>query len=487
MIRLFSRATASVMVAAVALCPAIPARAQQPPIDPALYQSQTWRNIGPFRGGRAVAAAGVVQQPRTFYFGSTGGGVWKTDDAGETWRNVSDGFMKTGSVGAIEVAPSDPNVVYVGMGEHAVRGVMTSHGDGVYRSTDAGKTWTHLGLKETRAISRIRVHPDNPDLVYVAAQGAPYGASRERGIYRSQDGGRTWALIHSVNESTGASDLAMDPNNPRVLYAAYWDHLRMPWQVRSGGPGSGIYRSADGGDTWTKLETGLPKLMGKIGVSVSLVDGNLVWAIVEAEKGGLYKSEDAGKSWVLVNGDRLIQTRSWYYMEVYADTRDRETVYVLNAPMLRSIDGGRTFSTIRVGHGDTHDLWISPDDHNVMILADDGGAEISFNAGKTWSTQMNQPTAQFYRVNTDNRFPYRVYGGQQDNSSVAILSANPGGFGIGEKEWFDGPGCESGYIAFDPDHPRYLYGGCYQGIISEMDTETGYTRDIAAYPATNLA
>ena len=480
-------ATTLVVGASLSVGSVLPVASQAFPVDPALYKTMAWRNIGPFRGGRAVAAAGVVQQPRTFYFGSTGGGVWKTDDAGETWRNVSDGFMKTGSVGAITVAPSDPNVVYVGMGEHPVRGVMTSHGDGIYRSTDAGKTWAHLGLDRTRAISRIRVHPNDPDLVYVAAQGAPYGPTKERGIYRSKDGGKTWTLVHSVNESTGASDLAMDPSNPRVLFAAYWDHLRMPWQVRSGGPGSGIYKSTDGGDTWTKLETGLPKLMGKIGISVSPVDGNLVWAIVEAEKGGLYKSEDAGKSWTLVNPDRLIQTRSWYYMEVYADTQDRETVYVLNAPALRSIDGGRTFKALSIAHGDTHDLWISPADHEVMILADDGGGSVSFNAGKTWSTQQNQPTAQFYRVNTDNRFPYRVYGGQQDNSSVAILSANPGGFGIGEKEWFDGPGCESAYIAFDPDNPRYLYGGCYQGIINEMDTETGYTRDIAAYPATNLA
>ncbi|MDH5316214.1 MAG: glycosyl hydrolase, partial [Gemmatimonadota bacterium] len=276
MIRSSFRAVAGTLVIGAALSLGLtqPVSGQGFPIDPALYKPLAWRNIGPFRGGRAVAAAGVVQQPLTFYFGSTGGGVWKTEDAGETWRNVSDGFMKTGSVGAIEVAPSDPNVVYIGMGEHAVRGVMTSHGDGVYRSTDAGKTWTRLGLEMTRAISRIRVHPNNPDLVYVAAQGAPYGPSKDRGIYRSKDGGKSWTLIHSVNESTGASDLAMDPNNPRVLYAAYWDHLRMPWQVRSGGPGSGIYKSTDGGDTWTRLEAGLPKLMGKVGVSVSPVDGN---------------------------------------------------------------------------------------------------------------------------------------------------------------------------------------------------------------------
>src|SRR5512139_2667022 len=427
-------------------------QAQAPAVDTALYGTLSWRNIGPFRGGRSVAVAGVPQRPHSFYFGGTGGGVWRTEDAGETWANITDGFLRTGSVGAIAVAPSDPNVIYVGMGEHAVRGVMTSHGDGVYRSTDGGKTWVHLGLAATRHISRIRIHPNDPDLVYVAAQGAAYGPNKERGIYRSRDGGKTWALVHSVSESSGASDLAMDMTNPRILYAAYWDHLRMPWQVRSGGPGSGLWKSTDGGDTWTRLENGLPPFMGKTGVSVSPVDPNLDWAIIEAEKGGHYKSEDAGKSWRLVNSDRLIQTRSWYYMEVFADTRDRETVYVLNAPLTRSIDGGRTFQEVRVAHGDTHDLWINPSDSRVMILADDGGAEVTTNGGRSWSTQSNQPTAQFYRVNTDNRFPYRVYGGQQDNSSVAILSRNPAGFGITEKDWFDGPGCESAYIAFDPDN-----------------------------------
>lgn len=463
------------------------ALAQAPIVDTALYGTLSWRNIGPFRGGRSVAVAGVPQRPHTFYFGATGGGLWKTADAGETWANISDGFFKTGSVGAIAVAPSDPNVIYVGMGEHAVRGVMTSHGDGVYRSTDAGATWAHLGLTLTRHIARIQVHPTDPDLVYVAAQGAVHGPNPERGIYRSRDGGRTWALVHTVSETAGASDLAMDPTNPRILYAAYWDHQRLPWQVRSGGPGSGLWKSVDGGDTWSKLGGGLPDVMGKTGVSVSPVDPNLVWAIVEAERGGLYRSEDAGKTWRLTSKDRAIQTRSWYYMEVYADTRDRETVYVLNAPFLRSIDGGRTFQEIQVGHGDTHDLWINPADNRVMILGDDGGAEVTTNGGKTWSTQNNQPTAQFYRVNTDNRFPYRVYGGQQDNSSVAILSRNPAGFGITDRDWFDGPGCESAYIAFDPDNPRYLYGGCYQGIITEMDTETRYDRDVMAYPATNLS
>lgn len=465
--------------------PTLPAQAVAP--DTAHFGTLAWRNIGPSRGGRSVAVVGVRQQPHTFYFGSTGGGVWKTEDAGQTWRNVTDGFVRTGSVGALAVAPSDPNVVYAGMGEHAVRGVMTSHGDGMYRSTDAGKTWVHLGLAATRQISRIVVDPRDPDHVYVAAQGTAFGPNPERGIYRSLDGGRTWALVHHVSASAGASDLSIDATNPRVLYASYWDHQRFPWQVRSGGPGSGLWKTTDGGDTWTRLTAGLPTLMGKTGISVSPVDPNLVWAIIEAEKGGLYKSEDAGTTWRLANGDRLIQTRSWYYMEVFADPRHRETVYVLNAPFLRSTDGGKSFQSVAVGHGDTHDLWINPDDNRVMILGDDGGAEVTTNAGATWSTQGNQPTAQFYRVATDNRFPYRVYGGQQDNSSVVIKAWNPAGWMIGEKDWTDGPGCESAYVAFDPDRPRYLYGGCYQGLIDELDTETGYTRNIQAYPATTLS
>ncbi|HEX9756063.1 MAG TPA: glycosyl hydrolase, partial [Gemmatimonadales bacterium] len=484
----------SIRAAALLALAAFPLTAQTAPASPpdtSLYRTLQWRNIGPFRGGRSVAVAGVPSQPNTFYAGYTGGGLWKTEDRGEIWRNVSDGFFKTGSVGAITVARSDANVIYAGMGEHAIRGVATHHGNGVYRSTDAGKTWTHVGLEKTRQISRIRVHPSNPDLVYVAAQGAIYAPTPDRGIYRSKDGGKTWERVHFVSDSAGASDLAMDPTNPRILYAAYWDHQRTPWQVRSGGAGSGIYKSSDGGDTWTRLggEEGgkLPKLMGKIGVDVSPVDPNVVWAIVEAEDGGVYRSEDAGKTWRRTSEDRLIRARAWYYTEVYADPRDRETVYVLNAPLTRSIDGGRTFQEIQVPHGDTHDLWINPADSRVMILADDGGATITINGGRSWSTQENQPTAQFYRVNTDNRFPYWVYGGQQDNSSVAIMSRNPAGFGIGWKNWFDAAGCESAYLAFNPDDPRYLYGGCYQGSIGEMDTRTGYQRDIMAYPSQNLA
>ncbi len=445
-----------------------------------------WRNVGPFRGGRSNAVEGVRGAPRTFYFGGTGGGVWKTTDGGETWTNVSDGFFKTGSVGAIAVSELDPNVVYVGMGEHAVRGVTTSHGDGVYRSTDAGRTWTHVGLERTRQISRIRIHPRDPDLVYVAAQGPPYGATEDRGIYRSRDGGGTWERVHFVSPDAGAADLAMDMTNPRILYAAYWDHRRYPWAVRSGGPGSGVWKSTDGGDSWTRLGKGLPELMGKIGIDVSRADPDRLWANVEAAdgKGGVYRSDDAGETWTQTSDDRVTQARSWYYMEVFADPVDENTVYVLNAPMLRSIDAGRTFTAIQVGHGDTHDLWIDPDDPDRMILGDDGGAEISYNGGGTWSTLQNQPTAQFYRVATDDRFPYHIYGGQQDNSAVGIASAAQGG--VGWSDFYSVSGCESAYLAFDEANPVRVFGGCYQGLIDVWNRETRESKPIMAYPFLGL-
>jgi photosystem II stability/assembly factor-like uncharacterized protein len=452
-----------------------------PPVDPALFRTMEWRGIGPWRGGRSVAVAGVVDDALTYYMGTVGGGVWKTTDAGTTWINVSDGQLGTSSVGALAVSESDPNVVYAGMGEHAVRGVMTSHGDGVYRSTDAGRTWTHVGLDRTRAISRIRVHPDDPDVVYVAAQGAPYGSNEERGVYRSTDGGETWEKVLYVDEDTGASDLAMDMNNPRILYAAFWQHRRLPWQVQSGGPGSGFWKSVDGGDTWTPLDGGLPETMGKTAIDVSRADPDRLYAIVEADPGGgVFRSDDGGANWTRTSDNWTLRARAWYYIEIYADPIDRETVYVLNAPMMRSVDGGRTFANIRVPHGDQHDLWISPRDADVMINANDGGANVSFNAGASWSTQQNQPTAQFYRVAVDRRFPYHVYGGQQDNSTVAIASRSPGG--IDWKDWYPVGGCESAFTAFDPDDPRYVYAGCYMGIISRYDHETEASRDIGIYP-----
>jgi len=450
----------------------------------------TWRNIGPFRGGRVTAVAGVAQDPFTYYFGSTGGGVWKTEDAGNTWRNVSDGFFETGSVGALAVAPGDPNVVYAGMGEAPVRGVTTSHGDGVYRSTDAGVTWTHLGLEATRQISAIAVHPQDPDLVYVAAQGSPWKDTPERGVYRSADGGATWELVLHVSDDAGASGLSMDPTNPRILYAAFWDHRREPWVVRSGGEDSGVWKSADGGTTWERLgaeksvdDGGLPELMGKVGVAASVRPGR-VWAMVEADDGGLFRSDDGGETWTRVNDERVLRARAWYYTHVFADPIDPDTVYVLNAPFMRSIDGGRSFERVASPHGDNHALWVNPRDNRFLINGNDGGANVSLNGGETWSTQGNQPTAQFYRVDVDRGFPYRVYGGQQDNSSVSIASAAPGG--IGREDWHPVGGCESAHVAFDPDDPTLSYAGCYQGMIDEYDERTGWRREIMAVPFLGL-
>ena len=449
------------------------------------FQAMRWRNIGPFRGGRSVTATGVRQYPHMYYMGSTGGGVWKTEDAGITWKNISDKYFKTGSVGAIAVSESDPNVVYVGMGEHAVRGVMTSAGDGVYKSEDGGRTWKHLGLAKTRHISAIRIHPNNPEVVYVAAQGAVHGATQERGIYKSVDGGKTWKKTLFVNDLTGASDLSMDMRNPRILYAAMWEHIRYPWQVKSGGKGSGLYKSTDGGETWKPLKKGLPKMMGKTSVDVSRANPNRLYANIEAKKGGVFRSDNGGLTWRRVNGDRVTQARSWYYMEVFADPQNEDVVYVLNAPVLKSVDGGKTFKPVRVPHGDNHDLWINPDNNQIMINANDGGANISFNGGKSWSAQDNQPTAQFYRVTTDDRFPYYVYGGQQDNSSVAIASRT-NGRGISWKDWYAVAGCESAYLAFDPKNPRYILGGCYQGLIFVYDDATKEQKNVMAHPFLGL-
>ena len=458
-----------------------------PAFNDTLFKALKWRNIGPFRGGRSNAVAGVIQNENIYYAGYTGGGIWKTDDAGQTWRNVSDGFFKTSSVGDIAVAPSDPNVVYAGMGEHAVRGVMSSCGDGVYKSSDGGQTWKNMGLEKTRHISDVVVHPQNPDLVFVAAQGAAYAPGPDRGIYKSGDGGLSWRQVLFVNDSTGASSLSLDPTNPRILYAATWQGGRTPWQVRSGGPGSAIWKSSDGGDTWQKIVEGLPKVMGKIGISVSRAQPSRVFAIVEAEKSkaGVYRSDDGGKKWTLLTSDATLTARSWYYMEIAADPQNADCVYVLNAPLMRSLDGGRTFNNVRVGHGDTHDLWINPLNSKNLILGDDGGGEITFDYCRSWSPLNNQPTAQFYRVQVDHQFPYRVYGGQQDNSTVSIASRGAG-FGIGEQDWWEGPGCECGFIAFDPEHPDQLYGGCYQGQIEVMDARTRLSKDIMQYPSISL-
>ncbi len=457
----------------------------EPPvlIQDSTFHGLKWRNIGPFRGGRSVTSTGVVGQPMTYYMGTTGGGIWKTTDDGITWKNCSDTFFKTGTVGDLAVSEQDPNLVIAGMGEHAARGVMTSMGDGVYKSTDAGKTWKHMGLENTRHISDVIIHPTNPEILYVAAQGAQYGPSEDRGIYRSVNGGQSWEKILFVNNTTGASSLSMDMKNPLILYAAMWQHQRFPWTIESGGPQSGLHKSTDGGDTWEKLKEGLPEAFGKSGISVSRANPERVFAVIEAEgeKGGVYRSDDAGKKWTLVNKDRINISRSWYYMEIFADTQDENLVYVLNAPMTKSIDGGKSFQPLAVPHGDNHDLWIHPSDNSVMINSNDGGANISNNGGASWSTQENQPTAQFYRVITDNQVPYNVYAGQQDNSSIAIASRT-NKQGIDWKDWYSVAGCESAYLAFDPENPETVFGGCYQGIIEIWDRTTRETKQIKQYP-----
>lgn len=444
------------------------------------------RCIGPFRGGRSVCASGVLGKPQTYFMGTTGGGVWKTEDAGHHWSNVSDGYFNTGSVGAVAVSESHPNVVYVGMGEHAPRGVMTSHGDGVYKSTDAGKTWRHLGLEETEHIARIIIHPDNPDIVFVAAQGALHAPSQQRGIYRSINGGEDWERVHFVNELTGCSELAMDFSNPRVLYATMWEHQRKPWIVISGGEGSGVYKSVDGGDTWKAIHEGLPDEKGKAGIAVARSNPEKIYLLLESdseeEKGGLFVSGDAGESWSRASDDHRLIQRAWYYTEVFVDPTDEHTVYVLSAPALRSIDGGKNWETLSGTHGDYHDLWINPNDANNMVIANDGGAAITFNQGGSWSRQSNMPTAQFYRLNVDNQFPYRIYAGQQDNSSISIANFEPGSGGISERSWQPSAGGESAFLAFDPDDPRYVMGGSYLGTIEVLDTEAYAGTSIMAAP-----
>lgn len=457
----------------------------QPDLN-AYFKPVKWRNIGPFRGGRSVTSTGVIGQPLVYYMGTTGGGVWKTTNAGLSWSNISDGFFKTGSVGAVAVAESDPNLVFAGMGEHAPRGVMTSYGDGVYKSTDAGKTWVKAGLDLTRSISYIRIHPKNPDIVYVAAQGALYGPGADRGVYRSTDGGTSWKKVLYVDENTGCADLSMDMNNPRILYAAMWDYRRTPWQMRSGGKGSGLYKSTDGGDTWVKLENGLPKELGKMSISVSRANSDKVYALIESdtekEQGGLFVSNDAGKNWSRISKDHRLVQRAWYYIEVFADPQNENIVYVLNSPGLKSIDGGRTWSNIRGTHGDFHQLWINPADNKNMVISNDGGAAITFTNGDEWSEQSSQPTAQFYRVNADNLFPYNLYGGQQDNTSVMIASRVTNGYSISEKNWFYSAGGESAFLAFNPDDPRYVMGGSYQGTIDVLDKQSGEVKPVMVLP-----
>ncbi len=454
-----------------------------PETFPADIRALEWREIGPYRGGRSAAVTGLASDRETYYMGTTGGGVWKTTNGGSTWSNVSDGYFG-GSVGAVAVSDWDPNVVYAGLGEKTVRGNV-SPGDGIWRSNDAGDTWDKLGLEETQHISRIRIHPKNPDHVYVAAMGHLFGENDERGVFRSMDGGRTWENILFVNSATGAVDLAMDPTNPRILYASFWRVKRTPYSLESGGEGSGLYKSKDGGDSWELLsdKEGFPTgPLGIIGITVSPSNNQNLYAIVEAEEGGVLRSSDGGETWALVSEDRNLRQRAWYYSRIYADPADEDSVYVLNVRFHHSKDGGRSFGEIWTPHGDNHDLWIDPNDPKRMIQSNDGGGNVSYDGGETWSVQSNQPTAQMYRVSTDNDFPYRLLGGQQDNSAVRIRSRSAMGSSITRRDWEPTAGGESGHIVAKPDDPDIVVGGSYGGYLTVVNHKTGAERAIDVWP-----
>ncbi|MGH9332537.1 MAG: VPS10 domain-containing protein, partial [Vicinamibacteria bacterium] len=458
-------------------------------VDPSLFSGLKYRDVGFSRGGRSTAVTGVRGQPLVYYFGGTGGGVFKTVDAGNTWSNVTDGFLGVGAIGAIAVAPSDPNVIYVGTGSACPRGNI-SVGDGVYRSTDAGKTWKHVGLRQAGQIGKIRVHPQDENLVYVAALGHMFGPNEERGVFRSKDGGTSWEKVLYVSDGTGVVDLSMDPKNPRNLFASAWRAERKPWTLISASEDSGIYRSTDGGDTWKKLAGGLPEgVVGRSSVSVSPANPDRVWALIEAEgdRGGVYRTDDGGDSWTRTNGDANLRQRPWYYIHIYADSKDENTVYGLNVGFFKSVDGGKTFDhRIEVPHGDNHDLWLNPDEPLNMINANDGGANVSFDGGETWSTQRNQATAEIYRLVVDDQWPYRLYGSQQDNSTISVPVRSGSGFRQVVPDWYGVGGCESGHIAVDPRDPDIVYAGCYGGSIERMNRKTGEVREILSYPQLQL-
>jgi photosystem II stability/assembly factor-like uncharacterized protein len=447
------------------------------------YDALEYRLLGPFRGGRSAAVTGVPNQPNLFYFGSTGGGIWKTTNGGREWENLSDGYFG-GSIGAIAVAKSDPNVIYVGGGEKTVRGNVSS-GYGIWKSVDAGKTWIASGLKNSRHVPRIAIHPTDFNIVYAGVMGNIYKPTQERGVYKSIDGGKSWRKVLFSNDHAGVVDLQIDPTNPRILYASTWRVQRTPYSLSSGGDGSALWKSTDEGETWTEISKneGFPTdTLGIIGVTVSSVNNQRVWAIVEnKDKGGLYRSDDGGEKWTLINSERKLRQRAWYYTRVYADTKDANKVYVLNVRYHKSIDGGKTFSTHNAPHGDHHDLWIAPEDSNRMVIGDDGGAQVTYDGGETWSTYHNQPTSQFYRVTTDNHFPYRVYAAQQDNSTVRIPHRTDGR-NIDEDDWESTAGGESAHIAIDPQDNDIIYGGSYDGFLTRVNHKTGTVRAINVWP-----
>ncbi|MGB6482776.1 MAG: hypothetical protein WBE86_04740 [Candidatus Acidiferrales bacterium] len=446
-----------------------------------------WQSIGPERGGRVTAVAGIVNDRFTYYMGATGGGVWKTVNAGITWSPISDRFFKTGSVGSIAVSESDPNIIYVGMGEACLRSNI-SRGDGVYKSTDAGRTWRNIGLRDTSQIGKLLIDPSNPDLVYVAAVGHPYGPNEQRGVFRSEDGGTTWKKILFINDKTGAVDLEADPQNPRIIYAATWQVLRMPWDIDEVGPGSGIYKTTDGGDTWTRLSSGLPANMGKIGLAVSPMNSQRVWATIGGNDGGVYRSDDGGKTWQLLNGTFQMHSRQYYYAHIFADPQQLDTVYTFSSKSFyKSTDGGKTWGTIQTPHGDYHDLWIDPHDDQRMVNGNDGGATVTFDGGKSWSSENNQATGQFYTVRADNGFPYRVYGAQQDDTTVSISSDSimnsrsvPG---MDSAPAFEAVGGgESGYVVPDLQDPNIVYAGAFWGLLTRFDRRDGIARNISVWP-----
>lgn len=447
------------------------------------YDALEYRLLGPFRGGRSAAVTGVPNKPNLFYFGATGGGIWKTTDGGRTWENISDGFFG-GSIGAISVSKSDPNVLYAGGGEKTVRGNVSS-GYGIWKSVDAGKTWDHSGLEKSRHIPRIAIDQSNHNVVYAGVLGNIYKPTSERGVYKSDDGGKTWRKTLFVNEHAGVVDLLVDPTNPRILYASTWRVQRTPYSLSSGGEGSALWKSTDKGETWKEisLNKGFPTdTLGIIGVTVSPVNNQRVWAMVEnKDKGGLYQSDDGGETWNQVNNERKLRQRAWYYTRVYADTKDEDVVYVLNVRYHKSTDGGKSFDTYNAPHGDHHDLWIAPENPNRMIIGDDGGAQVTYDGGETWSTYHNQPTSQFYRVTTDNHFPYRIYAAQQDNSTVRIPHRTDG-WSITEDDWESTAGGESAHIAIDPDDDDIVYGGSYGGFLTRVNHKKGTVRAVNVWP-----